>query len=390
MKKYKLAEKIIDEKDIQKLIEWLAESPFLTKGKLTMEFERQWANWIGTKYAIFCNSGSSANLLMAYAALISGKLKNKKVIVPSVGWVTTIAPFIQFGFEPIMCGADKENFGMDVDELESLVKKHSPATVMYVQVLGVPGHLDRLMSLREKYGFFLLEDACAAAGAEYGGKKIGTFSDMSSFSFFFGHQLSTIEGGMVNTNDENLYNLLLMLRSHGWGKDLNIQTRERLMKMYEIDAWHEPFSFFVPGFNVRSTDVNAFLGLRMMEKANNIMTIRKKNHLIYTQCLHAVDFQKWDEKAIPCSISLGALAKNAEHRQAIVKKLDENNIETRLFSAGNLGLHPFWYERYGKFHHPISDKIHDCGFFLPNNESMGEEDVKFICNIVNKVKLYAL
>ena len=390
MKYYKLAEKIINEEDIAKMIEWLATMPFLTKGKLTVEFEKKWAQWVGTKYSVFCNSGSSANLLMAYASLISGRLKNKKVIVPSVGWVTTIAPFIQFGFDPIMCGADKDNFGMDLDELESLCQKHNPGAVIYVQVLGVPGNMEKLKSLSEKYGFLLMEDACAALGAEYGGKKVGASSDMSSFSFFFGHQLSTIEGGMVNTNDEHLYNLLLMLRSHGWGKDLDTQSRERLTKMYEIDNWHEPFSFFVPGFNLRSTDLNAFLGLRMMKKADEIMAIRKKNHLAYVQNLHTVDFQKYDEKTIPCSISLGALAKSPEHRQAIVKKLDENNIETRLFSAGNLGLHPFWYERYGKFHHPISDKVHSCGFFLPNNESINESDVIHICDIVNSIKLYTI
>jgi len=142
MKYYKLAEKIINEEDIAKMIEWLATMPFLTKGKLTVEFEKKWAQWVGTKYSVFCNSGSSANLLMAYASLISGRLKNKKVIVPSVGWVTTIAPFIQFGFDPIMCGADKDNFGMDLDELESLCQKHNPGAVIYVQVLGVPGNME--------------------------------------------------------------------------------------------------------------------------------------------------------------------------------------------------------------------------------------------------------
>lgn len=390
MKRYNLAEKIIGEDDLHKLAEWLKTNPRLTKDKLTLEFEKKWADWIGTKYAIFCNSGSSANLLIAYAALISGKLKNKKVIVPSVGWVTTVAPFIQFGYEPIMCGADKDNFGMDLNELETLVQKYNPGSVIYVQVLGVPGNMDQLKHLQQRYGFMLMEDACATYGAEYDGKKIGSFGDMSSISLFFGHQLSTIEGGMVNTNDENLYNLLLMLRSHGWGKDFDIQTRERLMKIYEIDNWHEPFTFFIPGFNLRATEINAFLGLEMMKKANEVMAVRKRNHLVYTNNLYTVDFQRWDHKTMPCSISLGALAKNPEHRMAIVKKLDENNIETRLFSAGNLGLHPFWYERYGKFHHQISDKIHDCGFFLPNNESMTEDDVRFICDIVNNIKLYTL
>lgn len=385
MRKYNLAEKIIDDKDISKLIEWLKTDPRLTKGKLTLQFEEEWAKYIGTKFAVFCNSGSSANLLMAYAVLLSKSLRNKKVIVPSVGWVTTIAPFIQFGFEPIMCGADQASFGLDLEHLEKLLKKHDPATVIFVQVLGVPGNMTSLKKLQKKYQFTLLEDACAALGSEYGGKKVGTFGDMSTFSFYFGHQLSTIEGGMVNTNSKELYNLLLMLRSHGWGKDLNSKDESSLMAKHKVDEFHKPFTFFVPGFNLRSTDLNAFLGLEQMKKADKIMTIRKRNHLIYTSNLKTVNFQKWDEKAVPCSISLGTLAKNVAHRKRIVETLVKNQIETRLFAAGNLGLHPFWFERYGKFHDQVADKVHDCGFFLPNNESLAEKDIKHICDVVNNI-----
>ena len=386
MFKYKLAENIIDNKDITALIAWLKKMPQLTKGSLTPEFEKQWAKWIGTKYSVFVNSGSSANLLMAYAALLSGKLKNKKVIVPSVGWVTTISPFMQFGFEPIMCGINSDTFGFDDDQLEELLKKHKPSLVIMVQVLGVPDTMDKIKRLQKKYKFMLLEDACAALGAAYDGKKVGAFGDMSSFSFFFGHQLSTIEGGMINTNDKKLYDLLLLLRSHGWGKDLDESTRAGFMKRYTIDDFHQPFTFFVPGFNVRNTDLGAFLGLRMMKKADKVSNIRNRNHLLYAKNLTELTFQKWDSKAFPCSISFGALAKNETHRKNIVKALSNNNIETRLFSAGNLGLHPFWFEQYGKFHHPVSDAVHSRGFFLPNNESLTTKDIKFICDIVNSVK----
>lgn len=386
MKEYLLAEKVIDDRDIVNLINWLQKNPRLTKGELTSKFERLWAEWIGTKYAVFCNSGSSANLLMAYATLLTKGLRNKKVVVPSVGWVTTIAPFIQFGFEPVMCGADRDNFGLNLKGLEILLKKYHPGTVIFVQVLGVPGNMEQLKQLQKKYKFMLLEDACAALGAEYGDKKVGIFGDMSTFSFYFGHQLSTIEGGMVNTDSEELYNLLLMLRSHGWGKDLPENFRNKLLSKYKIDKFHSPFTFFVPGFNLRSTDLNAFLGLEQMKKADKYMAIRKRNHLIYTKNLKTVDFQKWDLAAIPCSISFGALAKSPQHRKKIVEALDKNNIETRLFSAGNLGLHPFWFERCGKFHDKIADKVHHCGFFLPNNESLTEKDILYICEVVNEVK----
>ena len=384
-KSYKLAESVIDTKDTKQLINWLKENPRLTKDKLTIEFERQWAKWIGTKYAIFCNSGSSANLLMAYAALMSGRLRNKKVIVPSVGWVTTIAPFIQFGFEPIMCGADQDNFGLNLEQLETLLKKHDPASVIMVQVLGVPSDMNAFARLQKKYKFLLMEDACAALGSEYNGKKVGSFSNMSAFSFYFGHQLSTIEGGMVNTNDKKLYDLLIMLRSHGWGKDLDAPTRTRLMHKHRVDDFHKPFTFFVPGFNVRSTDLNAFLGLEQMKKANKISAIRHHNHEIYAKNLKHVSFQRWSSNAVPCSISFGALARDVKHRIQIINALNANNIETRLFSAGNLGLHPFWYERYGVFHDAVADRVHECGFFLPNNESLGEKDIRFICDVVNNV-----
>lgn len=385
MKSFSLAEKIIDSKDIQRLINWLKTNPHLTKGELTVRLEKKWANWIGTKYAVFCNSGSSANLLMAYAALISGKLRNKKVIVPSVGWVTTIAPFIQFGFSPVMCAADKNNFGLDFVHLEMLLKKHDPASVAMVQVLGVPSDMDKLLHLQKKYNFLLLEDACAALGSEYNGKKLGSFGDLSTFSFYFGHQLSTIEGGMINTNNQNFYFYLLMLRSHGWGKDLPVIVRNNYMEKYKIDNFHKPFTFFIPGFNLRSTELNAYLGLEQMKKADAVVSIRTRNHYLYAENLKNVEFQKLDHKAKVCSISFGVLAKNPLHRKRIVNALNKHRIETRLFSAGNLGLHPFWYERYGKFHDDVADRIHNCGFFLPNNESIKKSDVLFICKIVNKV-----
>ncbi|HVZ11457.1 MAG TPA: aminotransferase class I/II-fold pyridoxal phosphate-dependent enzyme [Patescibacteria group bacterium] len=389
MLRYKLAEDIIDKKDIAALIKWLQgkknSSPQLTKGALTPEFESEWAKWIGTKYAVFVNSGSSANFLMAYAALLSGELRNKKAIVPSVGWVTTISPFIQLGFDPIMCGSNPETFGFDYVQLERLLKKHHPATVIMVQVLGVPDDMERVKKLQKKYKFMLIEDACAALGASYNNKKVGAFGDMSSFSFYFGHQLSTIEGGMINTSDKKLYDMLLLLRSHGWGKDLDKKTRLQLMKKYKIDDFHKPFTFFVPGLNMRNTDLGAFLGLRMMKKADKIAAIRNRNHLIYAKNVKNVTFQKWNSKSYPSSISFGALAKSEEHRRKIVKALTKNGIETRLFSAGNLGLHPFWFERFGKFHHSVSDAVHNTGFFLPNNESLTSKDVKEICEIVNKV-----
>tara|TARA_R110000744_G_scaffold114363_1_gene213874 strand:- start:2323 stop:3489 length:1167 start_codon:yes stop_codon:yes gene_type:complete len=381
--KYPLAKETINKEDIDALCEWLKSYPRLTKGNLTLEVEDEWAKYIGTRYAAFNNSGSSANLLMIYTAIMCGKIENKKIVVPSVGWVTTISPAIQFGLDPIMCGADSKTFGMDLDQLEEICEKERPDAVIYVQVLGVPHHRERLLALKKKYGFFLMEDACAALGASYDdGQMVGTIGDMSSFSFYFGHQLSTIEGGMVNTSDPELYEMLMMLRSHGWGKDLPKESYNALVEENDVDDFHKPFTFFVAGFNLRSTDLQAFLGLRQIKKATRVSQRRNENHLLYAKLLDGhVRFQDWGNHN-PVSISFGALANSKEHRTEIVNRLVANGVETRIYSAGNLGLHPFWVKRYGEFDDEVSNLIHSNGFFVPNYPEMSEEDIKFICKVI--------
>ena len=366
------------------LAAWLKTYPRLTKDRLTPKFERAWGDWLGRRYSVFCNSGSSANLLMYYALLLSGRLKNRKVIVPSVGWVTSIAPAIQFGFTPIMCEADPDTFGLDLVHLEKLLKKHKPSLVMLVQVLGVPHKMKELMKLKKKYGFILMEDACAAIGASFQGRKVGAFGDMASFSFYFGHQMSTIEGGMVSTDDKRLYDLLLMLRSHGWSKDLDRPAHRALVKKHKIDDFHSPFVFYIPGFNLRSSDLNAFIGLRQVAKLDAITAARNRNHDLYDKLLRG-HFRLQNPPgagAKPASISFGLLARDPAQRRRIVDALNAHGIETRIFSAGNLGLHPFWIERYGRASFPMADRIHHTGFFLPNNPSLKPRDVQNISKVV--------
>jgi len=278
--KYPLAKETINQDDVNALIDWLKTNPRLTMSELTKEFEQKWANYIGTKYAVFTNSGSSANLLMINTLIQSGRLKSKKIIVPAVSWSTTISPIIQFGYEPIMVDADEKTFGIDLDQTEELLKnKYTTSNrydkfgdiggIIFVQVLGIPHYKDRLLELCDQYDVPLLEDSCAALGSSYeDGTKVGQVGDMSTFSFYFGHQLSTIEGGMINTNDEELYHTLLMLRSHGWGKYLPKGLYKQKMIDNNIDTFNEPFTFLVPGFNLSPTDLQAFIGIRQVEKAD--------------------------------------------------------------------------------------------------------------------------
>ena len=383
---YPLAKETINQDDINALIERLKTNPRLTMAKLTKKFEQKWANYIGTKYAVFVNSGSSANLLMVNALIQSGRLKSKKVIVPSVAWSTTISPCIQFGLEPIMVDADKKTFGIDLNQTEKLLKDGDIGAIIFVQVLGVPHYKEELLNLSKKYNVPMIEDSCAALGSSYeDGTMVGQVGVMSSFSFYFGHQLSTIEGGMINTDDEELYHTLLMLRSHGWGKDLPKELYKQKMVENNIDIFHEPFTFLVPGFNLRSTDLQANFGLMQIEKADWISEMRTENHIEYAKQLDGhFEFQDWGNDN-PCSISFGALAESKEHRKEVVNRLVENGIETRIFSAGNLGLHPFWVNRFGEFHGKVADKIHSRGFFLPNYPELEIDDINFICGVCNEV-----
>ena len=383
--KYPLAKETITEVEIQRLIEWLKKYPRLTKGELTVEFEKKWAEYIGTKYSVFVNSGSSANLLMVYTLKEMGKLKGK-VIVPSVGWITTISPLLQFGIEPIMVDANEKTFGIDLEQTEFLLKTEEISAIIFVQVLGVPHYKEELLRLSKKYNVPLLEDGCAALGSSYeDGTMVGQVGDMSTFSFYFGHQFSTIEGGMINTDDEDLYHMLLMLRSHGWGKDLPKESYKQKMIENNIDIFHEPFTFLVPGFNLRSTDLQSYLGLMQVEKADWISEMRTENHIEYAKQLDGhFEFQDWGDDN-PCSISFGALAESKKHRKEVVNRLVENGIETRIFSAGNLGLHPFWVNRFGEFHGKVADKIHSRGFFLPNYPELEIDDIDFISGVCNGI-----
>ena len=386
-KSYLLADQTIDADDLQDLAEWLRTGPWLTQGPLVNEFERRWAAWLGVRYATFVNSGSSANLLMYAALLFAGRLRNKKVVVPAVSWATTVAPAIQLGFEPIMCEADWQTFGVDLNHLETLLKTHEPSALIIVHVLGVPNDMNPIRSLRNRYDFTLLEDACAGTGSTYGGRRVGTFGDMSAFSFFYGHHLSTIEGGMVCTDDEELHDLILQLRSHGWPRDLTPEKELEKARNKHINEFNRRFTFYVPGFNFRSTDLNARIGLSQLAKIEGVVQRRVENHKTYqSRFLNARGFHcQRNDSATICGIAFAALARSESHRARIAAALNAGRIETRPVGGGNMSRQPYWAERYGTSEFPVADRVHTTGFQLPNHPLLTPDDIDYICSTVLSV-----
>ena len=380
--RYLLADRTISNAELDALADWLRTHPWLTMGALTGEFERAWAAWLGTRHAVFVNSGSSANLLMYAALLESGRLRNRKVVVPAVAWATTLAPAMQLGFEPILCDADASTFGLDLEHLERLLVAHEPGCVIAVHTLGVPNDMERLLALQARHGFRLMEDACPAFGSRFDGRLVGTFGDLSSFSTYYGHHLSTIEGGVVCTNDEDLADLLLMLRSHGWGKDLRSEKEAALAHAHGVLEFNRRFTFYVPGFNVRPTDLQAKIGLAQLETAAAVVARRVENHRVYQERLGTKLVVQRNPRATIASISFAALARSVEHRDRIGQALAAAHIETRPLGGGSMGRQPFFTARYGVQALPMADRVHDLAFHLPNHPTLTTADIHHICDVV--------
>ena len=369
----------IDSDDLKKLSEWLLTNPRLTKGGLTKQFEENWSGWNGNKYSVMVNSGSSANLLMVYALLLSGRLKNKKAIVPAVSWVTTVSPFIQLGMEPILCDCDSKNLGLDVSHFESLCRVHNPSVAIVVHVLGQTGNLSEILDICKKYNVILLEDCCEAHGTQYVGKKVGTFGEMGSFSFYFGHHMSTIEGGMVVTDNQDLYNIMLSVRSHGWSRDWDENYAKSFKDKYSIDDFREKYTFFYPGLNIRSTDLNAFLGLEQLKRLDETVQKRFSNYMLYKSKLKPY---YWVQESDANLISGFAFGLMSDDLGKVVLALENNSIETRPLICGSIGEQPFWSDLYGKQVLPNASRVHNNGFYVPLNQAMGENEVSEVCNIL--------
>lgn len=380
----KLAQDTITEEDKNALIDWLKEDNQLTMGPLTREFEREWSKWLGVKHSIFVNSGSSANLAIIYALNESvGKTANKNIIVPSVSWSTTVAPIIQLGFNPILCDCDKKNLGLDVKHLDYLCVIHKPLAIISVSVLGLIPKIKEIQEIANKHNSYLIEDTCEAPGSMCRGKKLGTFGLASSFSFYFGHHFSSIEGGMVSTNDDEFADLVKMIRSHGWSRDLSADKKKKLREKYNVSDFNDLYTFYYPGFNIRSTDLQAFIGLRQLKRLNNICVNREKNFQLFNKLINNTFWKP--EANVGDFISNHAYPIISPYRGKIVDKLRENEIECRPLICGSIAKQPFWIDKYGVNSECKNANVVDkIGMYVPNHSFLSVEEIKKICEIVNE------
>jgi|TARA_R110000782_G_scaffold37676_3_gene88991 CDP-6-deoxy-D-xylo-4-hexulose-3-dehydrase len=384
MKRISLVSDTVDKSDINALTEWLSqdEIPKLTKGELTIELETKWAKKIGTKYSVFVNSGSSSILLTLAALKYSDKLRNNKIIVPALSWATDVSSPMLLGYETYMCDCNLQDLSCDLDYLEKLFKEHNPSTFILVSPLGLVPDMNRIVKLCNKYDVLLLEDVCESMGSKYQNKYLGSFGLASFYSMYFGHHLSTIEGGFINTDDDDLYHLLLMMRSHGWDRDLPKDKQKELRDKYKCTEFNSLYNFYVPGMNVRSTDLQAFIGLRAINKLDRYSERRRINFKHYLSLIknNKLEFNSRENDFV----SSFAIPILHPKRDDIIKELQDNNIEVRPLIAGNMANKPMWYNENDVPSLPNCESLDKLGFYIPNHQDLTYNDIELIANIINK------
>jgi CDP-6-deoxy-D-xylo-4-hexulose-3-dehydrase len=255
--------------------------------------------------------------------------------------------------------------------------------MILVSVLGLSPNMNEITKLCEKYDVILLEDNCESQGTKFNEKKLGNFGVMSSFSTYYGHTMSTIEGGLITTNDEEIYNTLVMLRSHGWSRDLSLDNINKLNEEWNIDEFNSLYTFFEPGFNLRSTDLQAFIGLRQLEKVDRFIEQRNINFKKYEKHLKSkIWFVEEIQNSFTSSFCIPIITKSVENKKNLVLKLTQNNIECRPLISGSMGNQPFYKKRYGVLKLQNSELIDNCGIYVPNHPELTDMDINLICNII--------
>lgn len=360
----------IKKEDIDKLCEWLYTEPRLTQDKLCKEFEEEFAKYTESNYAVFVNSGSSANLLaLAYLARKHGA-KGRNIVVPAVSWATDFAPVIQLGFNPVLVDCNLDDYTSSLEDLEHLFSSVSPLAYIHVSVLGYPGNLFQIKSLCEKYNVILIEDNCESLGTEFKGKKIGFAGLISTYSFYYSHHISTIEGGMVCTNDVYVYNILRMLREHGWARNCDNWFQKGLGHKYE-----DKFKFYEYGFNVRNTEIAAFLGLSQLKK------FKEEKYSItgsFDNLSSEVEVRHENLRRfggyIPsdCLISSFGIPVLVQSLEEAGIKLHRHSVEYRPIIAGSMEFQPM--VKNGR-KCPNAKIVHEHGIYLPNHTGVGQKEI---------------
>ena len=376
--------------DLDAVIDYLrTDDPMLTNGKKVVEFERDWSSWLGVKYSVFVNSGSSANLLTMFT-LKKMFPKGGEVIVPPLTWVSDITSVVLAGFEPIFCDIDENTLGMKDEEIMRKLSNRTRA-VFITHVQGFNALTDKLLEFLKEKKIILIEDVCESHGATHNKKKLGTYGLISNFSFYYAHHMSTIEGGMICTNDEEIYQDLRMFRSHGLLRECTSEDLKNKIEKANPDLNPE-FIFAHTGFNVRNTEIGGILGLSQLKRLDANIEVRTKNLLLFLKLINKEFFQTDFKVEGSSNYAFNLILKegNFNFASKLIQHFNKNNIEFRRGSAGggNQLRQPYLrglvsQEEFKNY--PVTEHVHFFGFYLGNYPGLSEEEVMELCHLINKV-----
>jgi CDP-6-deoxy-D-xylo-4-hexulose-3-dehydrase len=380
----------IHREDLDAVCELLRQDdPVLTQSRQVRAFEEEWSRWLGVRHSVFVSSGSSANLitLAALRALHGG---GGEVIVPTITWVSDIAAVLHNGLTPVFVDVDRRTLGMDNDEVLAKVTPRTRA-VFLTHVLGYNGLTRRLLDELARLQIPLIEDVCESHGATFEGGKLGTFGWASNFSFYYAHHLSTIEGGMVCTNDADLYEALRMLRAHGMARELDSDSRKREMAD-EYPDLNPDFIFAHAAYNVRSTEINAVIGRSQLKRLDEGNRQRSENLRVFLDHLDPEIYQTDFAVEGSSNYAFTLIFREADEARAnsVMAGLRRAGVEFRRGTAGggNQVRQPYLrgiVEPEAWRNYPRADHVHFYGMYIGNYPSLEREKIVRLCELVNQL-----
>ena len=368
--------------DKLKISKFIITDNFWTMGDYVKKFELEMAKYVGTKYAIFVSSGSTANTILAYYLkdYQYNTVKNE-IIFPSTTWTTSISPFIREGFQPKFIDVSLNDMCMDLDKLENYLKENSNkvSCVFYTSLLGYVPDINRLKELSEKYSVRVMLDNCENTLGEYNGKNVSSFFT-STTSTYFGHQLQSVEGGFIFTNNDDEYDYYLMYRNHGMTRSV-INNQKYLNK--NVD---EKFDFYLLGNNFRNSNIHAFVGLLDFKRKDFYKQKRIELYNTFKENVKNLIFPDNSNAYrtnVPFSIPL--IFKNIEDKNKVKRICDDLNIESRPIISGNL-LKQTCYRKYDDFNNfPISEFLHNNGFYIGLHAKVNKKHINLLAKNINKI-----
>ena len=374
-------------KDKNNLIQFIKKTNKFTNGPKVIEFEKKWSKWLGVKYSTFVNSGASANLI---SINILKELNNnkKEIILPAFTWSSDVVAVINAGFKPIFVDINFENLALNENLVRKKINKNTLA-IFITHAMGFNGLTKKFVEFIKKKKIYLIEDVCESHGAKLGKKKAGTLGEISNFSFYYGHHMTTIEGGMISTNSKEIDRLAKMKRGHGLLRDSqdNNFIKKNIKKRKDLN---NDFIFYTEGFNLRSTELSAVIGINQLKRLNKNIKIRNQNHKIFLNHLRGDIFFK-DFKLKGASnygLHLILRKKNSNLFKRILGILDRNLIEYRLGSLGNQIRQPY-LRKFKKTSYLRSLKntehMHFYSVYIGNHQALDKNRIIKLCNNLDKI-----